>query len=87
MLLTMFYVIFQAKVRPYEVKVANTWELFNEVCIMLAIYLLAMTTSVDLTPEDKYMVGWAYILICCSNLIINFSKLIKKIFYEAIPEL
>ena len=87
MFLTLFYVTFQANVRPYKVKTANTWELFNEVCIMLATYLLAMTTSVDLTPEDKYKVGWAYIFICCLNLIVNFSKLFKKFLYEAIPGL
>jgi hypothetical protein len=54
---------------------------------MIATYLLAMTTSVDLTFEDKYKVGWAYILICSLNLLVNFSKLLKRIIYEAIPDL
>ena len=40
-----------------------------------------------MTPDDKYNVGWAYILIICVNIFINFSKILNKIIYEAIPDL
>ena len=86
MILTMFYIMYFAHIEPYEVRVANDWEIFNEVCIMQVTYCLAMTTSPYLTPEDKYLVGWVYIFIVCLNILVNFSKIIKKMAYEAIPD-
>lgn len=87
MMLTMLYIIYIARIKPYEVRVANDWEIFNEVCIMQVTYCLAMTTSPYLSPEDKYLVGWVYIFIVCLNVLFNFSKIINKMAFEAIPDI
>ena len=54
---------------------------------MQVTYCLAMTTSPYLSAEDKYLVGWVYIFIVCINVLVNFSKIIKKMVYEAIPDM
>ena len=54
---------------------------------MQATYFLAMTTSPELTVDDKYSVGWVYIMIIILNMFFNFQKLIIKMIYEAIPDL
>ena len=54
---------------------------------MQVTYFLAMTTSPYLSPDDKYLTGWVYIFIVCLNVLVNFSKIIKKMAFVAIPDM
>ena len=87
MVLTGAYTVCLIQIRPFEEKFDNQREIFNEVCVMLVLYCYAMTTSTQLTGEDRYSFGWVYVLIASFGPLINFGLILEKLAFEVLPQL
>jgi len=63
--------IYLAKVKPFNLPVMNTMEVFNEFSILLASLHLFQFTDFVPDPEVQYLFGWSIIVISILNLITN----------------
>lgn len=70
-------IIYTAWVRPFELPLMNTMEVFNEVCILLAsCHLFVFTAFVD-EPEVQYKLGWSLIAVSVINMLVNIGVMVK----------
>lgn len=75
-------IIYTAWVRPFELPMMNTMEIFNELCILLAsCHLFVFTAFVD-SPEVQYKLGWTLIGVSVLNMAVNILVMIKASFRE-----
>ena len=67
-------IIYLAKVKPFESRLLNRVEIFNECIVLIASYHLFMFTKFTSDPDTQYQVGWSMIgfaLLCiASNMFI-----------------
>lgn len=72
--------MFLVYVKPFERKIVNYMESFNEVCIiLLTVTFYAFTMHYD-DSRTKWIAGWAVIAIIALNFAINLLLMIFDIF-------
>ena len=68
----MMFLIF---VKPFDSKVVNYIEIFNEICILLCIYCMIVYTDFNLDKDIKWNVGWVICAVVALNIIVNVAVL------------
>jgi hypothetical protein len=64
--------IYQEQIRPLATRFDNRLELFNEIIIMLACYILLMFTDFYDNQEIKYFIlGYALIILTIVLIVVN----------------
>ena len=72
--------------QPFEEPFANTWEVFNESCVILVTYCLIVLQNVQLSPDQRINAGYVQIFVYCLNMFFNLSKILRKMYFQSIPE-
>jgi hypothetical protein len=65
-------------VLPYDSKLFNGLEIFNEVCFMILLYLMVDFSDFELDPYTKYNSGWAFIIVLLIVVVLNYFFLLFK---------
>jgi hypothetical protein len=63
--------VYLIKVRPFNSSLLNTIEIFNEGCLLLALYHVYLFTEYSPDPGFRYNVGWALIILTLLNMLFN----------------
>jgi hypothetical protein len=72
-------------IKPYKDPLANTWEVFNEVCVISVSYILLTLNDPSTDQEMREAAGGIYVGICLFNFTINAAKMVKNMMFESIP--
>ena len=68
------------KFRPFEdTKVLNL-EIMNEATNFVLLYHVMCFAGLVPAAEDRYMLGWSFILVLVMNMLVHFSLLVKETF-------
>jgi hypothetical protein len=78
-LLSTGVIIFLILVKPYDSKLFNFIEIFNEACILVGCYLLYEFTQYENDPVVRYNYGWFMTVFMATNTLVNISALIYKV--------
>ena len=74
--------IYQASVKPLELRTRNKLELFNENCIILSCFFFVCFTDFVLDKESQYMVGWGFCMVIFLNLAVNCIFILTHFFHN-----
>lgn len=69
-------VIYLLNLWPLESKTATKIEVFNEQTCFMLLYGLMLFSDFVASPETRYSVGWLYIAVVASNILVHASILI-----------
>lgn len=69
-------------VKPLNTKLANNFEIFNEVCILIVTYsmIICMNYAIPVSLHD--FLGWVMIVFTVLNILANFAIATFKLFPE-----
>ena len=79
LLLTLSMLIYMLHVRPFEDNSLNRQELFNEILVLLANYILYLNTEFVDDLGTIYAIGWTTIGIILFNLVVNLGFMFKAV--------
>jgi hypothetical protein len=68
--------IYQGYNNPFESKLKNKLNLFNEVCILLSSILFICFTDINKNLDAQYNMGWCLIGLIILNAFINISVIL-----------
>jgi hypothetical protein len=71
-----FISIYIGTVKPFEEKLSNYMEMFNEITIMAITYHLFLLTDFMPDTKSQYDVGYSLIMITCLNILVNMGIII-----------
>lgn len=71
-------IIYITYVKPFEIRLLNLLEIFNEYSILVATYHLYSFTAFVPDPETQYQMGWSIIGITVFNMAVNVFIMIYK---------
>ena len=63
-------------VQPFEEIKVTRLEIMNELCNFLLLYHVIMFSGMVPESEDRYMLGWSFIGVVISNLLVHMSLLV-----------
>jgi hypothetical protein len=66
--------------KPYNDKLLNAIEIFNEICLLVGSYVLISFSDILLDANAKYNGGWLISSIIIFNLLVNQIVLFYKVF-------
>ena len=69
-------IIYLMHVWPLETTFATKMEVFNECTIIVLHYGLMCFTDYVPEPSTRYQIGWPYIALFLSNLLVHLSLLV-----------
>jgi hypothetical protein len=69
----LFMMMYQGYNNPFESKLKNKLNLFNEVCILLSSILFICFSEINKNLDAQYNMGWCLISLIIFNASINIS--------------
>ncbi len=69
-------IIYNKVVAPFESPILNKLEIFNEVCVILAVYHLFCFTPFVSDASTQYNVGWSMIGVTAFNVVGNIAVML-----------
>ena len=69
-------IIYNKVVAPFESEILNKLEIFNEVCVILAVYHLFCFTPFVSEASTQYSVGWSMIGVTAFNVAGNVAVML-----------
>lgn len=79
LLLTSFYVIFYAGVKPHAEKSRVSLEIFNECMIMILNYHVVSFSPFNLHASSKFQMGYSYLIVIGVTIVFNMWVMINKL--------
>jgi hypothetical protein len=79
LLLSAGMMIFMTHAKPYDSRLQNFFELYNEMTILATILLFLPLAINDITPDIRYKIGYALMALCLSNVLANWINLMCSI--------
>jgi len=67
----LFAMMYFAYVQPYDSKLMNCVEIFNEFCILMVSYTMILFAGILDDVEQIYSIGWMVILFVLFNILAN----------------
>ena len=71
--------MYLVKVMPYEERLLNFMELFNEGSLLVCSYTLLVFTEYVEDPHMRSEIGWFYAFIVSLNFVINWLTLFYRL--------
>ena len=75
-ILNMLNIVFVIQVRPFETKFKNTLEILNEVCILVATYVILLFSDFVNDFDNRYNIGWFLTGFVALNIAANMIVMI-----------
>ena len=73
---SLFYLCFLIQIRPMNKKYLNILEIINETTLLTLFYLCLLFTEFVDSVDIRYMIGWVFVALTASNLIIGLGALV-----------
>jgi hypothetical protein len=67
------------KVKPFESKAMNYFELYNEATILSFSYIIIVNLGLLSDTQMRYDLGWLLIALILANIGINLIRIIKTL--------
>jgi hypothetical protein len=77
---TFFMLIYLISVRPFNTRLLNNMEIFNEGCLLLASLHVFLFTEYSPDPGFRYQVGWSLVVLTLVNLLVNVVMMVGQSF-------
>ena len=75
--------VYTILVQPFDDKVANMTEVFNETCYLSLHYLMFFFMSTFVKPADQWSFGFVALAIIVLQFLLNFTLLIRGMLVQA----
>ena len=69
--------------QPFNLKMFNIIEVYNEITILICSYFCFLFTGI-VDVEMRYKLGWAFIGIVTLNISVNIGAIILKLIFTLI---
>jgi hypothetical protein len=79
LLLSAGMTIFMTHSMPYDSKMQNFFELYNEMTILATSLLFLPLAINDISPDTRYTIGYALMAICLLNVLANWTNLMCSV--------
>jgi hypothetical protein len=83
--LTIVYTSYMLKKRPFKDNETNKIHVFNEISLLLTTYVLITLGDQNITEDQRYNMGYCYILFCSANMIYNVYGILVKTYRITLP--
>lgn len=70
--------IYSGHYRPYGFKLMNRVQAFNDYTLTLCVILTTLFTDYVLDQQLKYTIGWFFIGVVATNILVNYSIILPK---------
>jgi hypothetical protein len=78
---TIGFVAYITSIRPFEIKVLNYLEVFNELIILSCLYhMLIFTGAFTTDKETLYTVGWSMDIVLVIHFLVNMCMIAYQFF-------
>ena len=77
--MSIIILMYFTKSRPFDSKLQNIFEFYNEVSLLIVAYLLVPLAAYDINSDTQYNIGWAITIITLTNLGANYVNLLVSV--------
>jgi len=78
---TLLSASFSLAVKPFNSKLLNFIDIFNEISLLTCSYFLMIFNPI-IEPDVRYEVGWYFVGLIVITIIVNFVLILGKSIYE-----